>query len=86
MCHRLPPQLLIELSCQMYFFSQELYQSLLHNFVQAGGEDDIRGVNQLRRIMFSILMEVHVMTGRRHSSEQHTRVGVQNATMHSSKL
>ncbi|PHJ21257.1 rap domain protein [Cystoisospora suis] len=39
------------------FFHQDLYQSLLHNFVQAGGEDDFRGVNQLRRIMFSILME-----------------------------
>ncbi|KFG51903.1 RAP domain protein [Toxoplasma gondii p89] len=39
------------------FFHQQLYQTLLDNFVQSGGEDDIRGVNQLRRVMFTILLE-----------------------------
>ncbi|CBZ53747.1 conserved hypothetical protein [Neospora caninum Liverpool] len=41
------------------FFHQHLYQTLLDNFLQSGGEDDIRGINQLRRLMFTILLEAY---------------------------
>ncbi|PFH37323.1 hypothetical protein BESB_037810 [Besnoitia besnoiti] len=39
------------------FFDQQLYQTLLDNFLRTGGDDDIRGINQLRRVMFTILIE-----------------------------